>query len=304
MKNWFLKHRQTILKTTGSLLAFGSLFFLARQQSWDEVLGAARQIAWSRFGIAAGLLMASRLFTVVRWHVLLRYGGVDIRFQETASLTFTGLFASNFLPTTIGGDIVRVGGAFQLGYDRAVCAASVVVDRLVGMLGMVMVLPWGLFSFSQWYAISSNPSLGVFSFGKLWQRTKYVFSRLLETIQLWFRKPQGLVLALFFSWGHMVCLFLSLLVIANGLGESISFFEMAGIWSLSYFITLLPVSINGYGMQELSLTYLLSNLGNMTLANSLVVAILIRIIFVLASLPGAIYLPTILSSIAKQRKTL
>lgn len=59
-------------------------------------------------------------------------------------LMFTGNFSSNFLPTTIGGDVVRLGGAMQMGYDRAICLASLVVDRLIGMAGMALALPLGL----------------------------------------------------------------------------------------------------------------------------------------------------------------
>ena len=94
----------------GSLLALGALFSLFEQQSWDEVLNAARQITWLRFFSIIGLMVLSRLFTVMRWHILLQSGGVKISIQQTTSISFTGLFASNFLPTTIGGDIVRVGG--------------------------------------------------------------------------------------------------------------------------------------------------------------------------------------------------
>ena len=304
MIDWIRAHRQAILKTTGSLLALGSLFFLFQQQSWDEVLDAARQITWSRFLAAASLLMLSRLFTAARWHILLRSGGVDISVKQTTSITFTGLFASNFLPTTIGGDIVRVGGTIQLGYDRAICAASVVVDRLVGMFGMAMLLPFGLFSLGQWYSESSALLAGALPFVKSRQRITHIIKRLLEALRLWLKEPRALFTALLFTWGHMICLFSSLLVIASGLGESISFWQLAVIWSLAYFITLLPISINGYGMQELSLTYLLSSVGGMTLANSLVVAILIRVVFILASLPGAIFLPSILTNMNKKPSAL
>ena len=296
-------HQQTIIKVAGSLLALGSLFFLFQQQSWDGVLNAARQITWLRFSSAAGLLLLSRLFTVARWHILLRSGGIDIRIVQTTSITFTGLFASNFLPTTIGGDIVRVGSTIQLGYNRTVCAASIVVDRLVGMLGMAMMLPSGLFLLGEWYSKSPALLVGIFPLDKWRQRIAYIAKQIFDALRLWLKKPLALLLALLLSWGHMISLFLSLFVISNGLGESISFWQLAGIWSLAYFITLLPISINGYGMQELSLTYLLSNVGGMTLDNSLIVAILIRVIFIIASLPGAFFLPNVLSQLNKKQSS-
>ena len=304
MNSWIRAHKQMIIKVLGSLLALVALFFLFKQQSWDEVLGAARRITWLRFFSIIGLIMLSRLFTVARWHILLRSGGVDISIKQTTSITFTGLFASNFLPTTIGGDIIRVGGTIQLGYDRVICTASVIADRLIGMFGMAMLLPFGFFSLGQWYSESPTFLSGALPFNKWLHRIIHILKRLFESLQHWLKEPTALFLALLFSWGHMICLFSSLLIIANGLGESISFWQLAEIWSFAYFVTLLPISINGYGMQELSLTYLLSNIGGMTIANSLVLAILIRIVFIIDSLPGAVFLPTTLTNMNKKQKTL
>ena len=300
MSSWIRTHKQTIIKVLGSLLALGALFSLFEQQSWDEVLDATLKITWLRFLSAAGLLMLSRLFTVARWHTLLRSGGVDISIKQTTSITFTGLFASNFLPTTIGGDIVRVGGLIQLGYSRAVCTASIVVDRLIGMFGMAMLLPFGALSLGQWYSETPTLLSATLPFAKRRKWFTHIIKRLFESLQLWLKEPLGLFFALLFTWGHMICLFSSLLIIASGLGESVTFWELATIWSLAYFVTLLPISINGYGMQELSLTYLLSNIGGVTLANSLVIAILIRVLFIIASLPGAIFLPTLLTTMKKK----
>jgi hypothetical protein len=73
---------------------------------------------------------------------------------------------------------------------------------------------------------------------------------------------------------------------------------IAGLWSLTYFVTQIPVSINGYGVQELSLSFLLNRVGGMGAAESLTAAVLIRAVFIMASLPGAIYLPRILEALA------
>jgi len=74
------------------------------------------------------------------------------------------------------------------------------------------------------------------------------------------------------------------------------------LWSLTYFITLIPISINGYGLQELSFTFLMSNVAGLAPVASLTVAVLIRAYFMLSSLPGAVFLPSILSAMA-DRKT-
>ena len=83
MKDWWNSHKQEFFKGLGSLIAFGSLFFLFQQQSWDEVLDTILKITWSRFFTSLGLLMLSRLFTIARWHILLQSGGVNINLKQT-----------------------------------------------------------------------------------------------------------------------------------------------------------------------------------------------------------------------------
>ncbi|MBW6474542.1 MAG: hypothetical protein K0B14_15555 [Anaerolineaceae bacterium] len=48
------------------------------------------------------------------------------------------------MPTTIGGDVVRLAGAMRLGIGGSLAAASLMVDRLIGMAGMAMAAPLGL----------------------------------------------------------------------------------------------------------------------------------------------------------------
>ena len=125
----WVKNRQRILQFIGTVLAFSLLILLLREDGWDEVLIALQEIKLPDLLWVALLFLISRMAIICRWHVFLRSGGTDIRFKDSASLTFTGLFASNFLPTTIGGDVVRLAGAMQMGFDRAVCLASLAADR-------------------------------------------------------------------------------------------------------------------------------------------------------------------------------
>lgn len=297
MSVWLRDNRQQIFKVLGSLLALGSLFFLLKQQSWDEILDAVQQISWQRFALALGLLFVSRFFTVGRWYVLLRSAGINMPFGKASAITFTGLFASNFLPSTVGGDLVRIGGTIQQGYDRAIGTASVLLDRLVGMAGMTMMAPVGLWYFWGWYTVHPGALWGAVAMpgfvDKIWRSLKKFF----DAFQIWWKKPGSLLGSLLLTWGHMFCLFGALKLMSDGLGETISYWELAGLWSLAYFITLIPISVNGYGLQELSLTYLLSNVGGVALTHSVVIAFLIRLIFIIASLPGAFYLSSFLPSV-------
>jgi uncharacterized membrane protein YbhN (UPF0104 family) len=299
MSSWWSRNRQLILQLVGTILAILLLVLLIREEK-DEgkaILAAMREIKIVDLLWVALLFAISRLAVAWRWHVLLISGGIKIRFKDSLALTFMGLFATNFLPTTIGGDVVKLVGAMQMGFDRAVCLASIAADRLIGMAGMCMTAPIGL-AYS-WDLLQLN----VFSLSFLsrFQKPLAFFKRTLSTFSLWLRKPGSLLASLAFTWIHMLCLFGSIYIFVDDLGTHVSFWMIAGLWSLTYLITLIPISINGYGVQELAFTFLMSNVLGLPPAIGATVALLIRAYFLLSSLPGAAFLPSILSALAKQK---
>jgi hypothetical protein len=79
------------------------------------------------------------------------------------------------------------------------------------------------------------------------------------------------------------------------MGEDISFWLVAGLYSFVYLITLIPISINGYGLQEISMTLVFSRLGGASLASSLTAALLFLTIMMVASLPGVLFVPGLIS---------
>jgi glycosyltransferase 2 family protein len=136
--------RVPIWRVLGTVLSLSLLVYLIRAQGWDEFLRVIDRLPGYYVWTAIGLTLCSRVFVGLRWYTLLRSAGVKISLWRVEILTFMGLFASNFLPTTVGGDLVRLAGAVYLGIEAGVAAASLVVDRLVGMAGMASLAPFGL----------------------------------------------------------------------------------------------------------------------------------------------------------------
>lgn len=241
-------------------------------------------------------MMISRLAVAGRWHVLMHSAGTGITPRQSLRLTFAMLFSSNFLPTTIGGDVVRLAGAIRLGFDQAVSLASLVVDRLIGMTGMAMALPFGIPGYIQY--INSAPAAGALAIPwlkPLTQKINRFLHELGQALALWLRKPRSLLAALGFTWVHMLCTFACVWLLLAGMGEHISFWLIMGLWSATYFVTLLPISINGMGVQELAMTYFYVAIGGISAANGLTLALLMRLIQMVASLPGALFIPDIMA---------
>ncbi len=299
MKGWLSKNRAFLLRLAGTSLATGLIFFLIEQEGVGEIVSAVKQVSVGNFLFALAFLFLSRIFVSARWHVLVRSAGVDVPFLKTSALTFAGLFASNFLPTTIGGDVVRLVSAIQMGMDQALALASLAADRLIGMFGMACLLPFGIPPV--WGSLGSPASQSL-ALGGLFQGAWDFTKRTLQTFSIWFRRPTALLLSLVFTWLHTLCIIAAFSIVIAGLGDFVPLPLIAGLWSLAYFVTLVPVSINGYGVQELSLTFLFSQVGGLGAAASLTVAVLIRLLYMAASLPGAAYMPSIIAALDWQKQ--
>lgn len=298
MSKWLRENRQMIVRGLGSLLALALLLILIREEGDGELFSALRRVSFGYFVAAVFALLISRLFAIARWHVLLRSAGVEISFVGSAMLTFTGNFSSNFLPTTIGGDVVRLGGAMQLGYDRAICLASLVADRLIGMVGMGLALPLGLIpAFSL-----GNTAVQSIAVSSLFQKGIDFAKRTLESLSIWLKQPMTLIGSLLFTLGNQAFIYLAIYLLLQGIDHHVSFWLVAGMYTLTYFVTLIPISINGLGVQELSMTFLLTQLGGLTSSESATIALLTRVLFILASLPGAFFLPSILAAMNEKKK--
>jgi len=287
-----------VARGVGSLLALALLVILIREEGDGELFSALRRVSLAYFLLALLALLISRIFAATRWYILLRSAGVRMSLSRAVMLMFTGNFSSNFLPTTVGGDVVRLGGAMQMGYDRAICLASLVVDRLIGMAGMILVLPLGLIPLFS----LNNGLIQSFSLAGLFQKGMDFAKRTLESFSIWLKKPLGLGGALLSTLGNQVFIYWMIYLLLLGIDHHVSYWLVAGMYTLTYFVTLIPISINGLGVQELSMTFLLVQLGGLTSSESATIALLTRLLFILTSLPGAFFLPSILAAMNEKKK--
>ena len=292
-----------LLRTLGTLLTFALLIYLLSQQGWDEIWAGVQQIPGWYFAVSLALMLISRTAVAARWHTLLRSGGVEVTLWQSWKITYAGLFASNFLPTTIGGDVVRLAMALRAGFDKVISAASLVVDRLVGMAGMGSAAPMGLGPILGAGSTSVTGAVSIPLLRPLIERGRRAISKVWQASGLWVRSPRGLLLAFAFTWVHQLSIFAINWLMFEGLGEHISFWLGGGLWSFTYFVTLLPVSINGWGIQELSMTFIFSQFGGVSTQAAATTALLVRTLQTLGSIPGAAFLPEILAGTKRDANT-
>ncbi|MDX1682154.1 MAG: lysylphosphatidylglycerol synthase transmembrane domain-containing protein, partial [Phycisphaeraceae bacterium] len=93
-----------------------------------------------------GRLILAGLITVliypliaVRWWILLRARNVGLPFTTAFRLTMVGQFFNYCMPGTTGGDLVKAWYAAKRAPRRADTALTVLVDRVIGLSGLVVL---------------------------------------------------------------------------------------------------------------------------------------------------------------------
>jgi len=89
----------------------------------------------------AGLLLSLTIpLSAWRWHILLGVQGIKMPAYKSAQIVGIGMFFTTFLPGAIGGDAIRVACvARSFPHSRTRAAFSVVVDRILGVMGLFFV---------------------------------------------------------------------------------------------------------------------------------------------------------------------
>jgi uncharacterized protein (TIRG00374 family) len=106
----------------------------------------------------AVLLYAGALATnAVKWAVLLRAQGAEVPLSTLLRHTFIGVFFNNFLPI-IGADVVRGYGLAREVSGAANIAVSVLVDRLIGLLGFASAGTFAALYAVHWSPIAGTPA--------------------------------------------------------------------------------------------------------------------------------------------------
>ena len=132
--------RSTLLRVG---ISAGLLFLLFRFVVEPEAVVASIQLALGR---PRDMALAVLLYCVfgslvrgLRWQALVHGLGHPVSLWRTTELFFVGTFFNQFLPTGMGGDVVRALTLAKDGIGRARAASTVLVDRAIGLLPLLAV---------------------------------------------------------------------------------------------------------------------------------------------------------------------
>lgn len=128
----------------GNLVRIATGFaLLALLYRWRVIdLGALRVLV-SRpdvLVLALAATFANIPLEALRWHILLRVQGIDLRLLRTTRILATSTFFANFLPGAAGGDLIRAVYIYKAAQGRRAAAMlSILIDRLIGLVAFVLL---------------------------------------------------------------------------------------------------------------------------------------------------------------------
>ncbi len=139
--------RRARLVMAGRLVVSGLLLWLLVAKigtNWSEALPDPTLHTAGWLAAALTLTFVGVVVSAARWSAVLQALGQHPPFSRLLSLYFAGQFMGNVLPSTIGGDALRVSRLSRDTGESPTTFASVVLERLTGWLVLPVITLVGL----------------------------------------------------------------------------------------------------------------------------------------------------------------
>ena len=305
--------RQRLIWLVKILVSAGLLYVLLSRVDLARLWATARTASIPWLLAALGLYFAMVFVSAWRWGLLLRAQRIVMRLGSLLRSYLVATFFNNFLPSNIGGDVVRVRDTAQAAGSKTRAATVVLVDRGIGLLGLVFVAAAGASLLPK-----GSPVVGPFGPSLLWlilaagtamaapmlvmpQRVGQLLAPLKALHQEWveerisrlvaalvrFREtPLALGLGFFGAILVQAILVGFYAAIAQALGVPIPMAHLAVMIPLSFIVQMAPVSVNGLGVREATFSYYFAQLG-LPLESALALSFLGAVLVMVFSLSGA-----------------
>lgn len=292
-----------VLRLVISLLLFSWLLYSVE---WCQVWNAILRINVSWLLLATGWVVTAIAVSVVKWRLILQSQGLQASWGELWRAYWIGLFFNNFLPSSIGGDTMRIVQIGKTTGDAAGVTASVVMERLlatialslVGLAASVHVFESGFIKVRMLFGVLLAGSLllaGLLMWGKVpgWLARKngklaaFLHGFMKHGQQLR-KQPMPLFWSLLWSVVFQMTNVAVNYSIFQGLGLlEVNLYRSMFIIPATAAVAMLPIAINGYGIREGAYVFLLAPYG-VNQAAAFTASILFAFLVSLCSLWGSV----------------
>jgi len=305
-----------------------AVLWLAREQRWQDFRSVFAQMNPLVFAVALCFFLLSMVIVGLRWWLLLKTQSIYIDLWAAVKLYLLGWFYNNFMPSSVGGDLIRIWYVTKHTDKKFEAGLSVLVDRAVGLLSTLTIAGVFYFLFLRgsgavlsldrqgggtildsvrqqrlvlfWCAVGLLILLSAvlsFSRSRAWMRRSGSFvyrhgragiKRVIKAAILYCASPLIILEA------YLLTVFLQLLVITGfwlvgrSMGIEVGVTYYYTFFTLVWVLGALPVSVGGAVVVEGIIVYMFTRFAGIEPEPALAIALVQRIIWMLASIPGAV----------------
>jgi len=275
--------------------AIGVLWYMVATGKLDlEVV--KKGFAHTQFILSSvGLVMLAIVLSLFRWRLLLEGQGISLTSFQLVRYGMIGAFFNTTMPGAVSGDLIKAWYliADRKGQKKTPVLTSILLDRVIGVFGLVMVSasPILLFGSSVWAVPQLRtiaiPVLGLFAgvvvffsyiMLSVWGPLAYLRKRMeglnenrfgrvfLQAYDAWtsYRsRPWTLVLALLLSIVNHLCMVLVIFMASRAIGdEPLSMFHYFLLVPIGLLTTAVPVAPAGLGVGHAAFDALFNLVGS------------------------------------------
>jgi uncharacterized membrane protein YbhN (UPF0104 family) len=262
-------------------VALGALLFIAlyRAAGAQGMFAALKEAHAREFWAACALMGVALAFNGMRWWVVMRAIERPIALRNAMMATFEAMFFQQVVPAGVGGDVSRGVRAYDAGVSPQWAFVGVAIDRATGLLFVALTLIVAA-------GFSRSPMVGTRAFGVLLLGsgaivTGAVSAALVGSVHMpgWLQKRAAPLVALLRAYSQcmrshrfgllvLICLaasncayVASFFCCARALGVHIGSWDAAIVIQGMVLVSVLPISVGGWGLRESAAVLLFTPLG-------------------------------------------
>jgi len=302
---------KTIIKL---FIAISLLYLLFTRIDINQIRDLISRIDPWIFLLSFLLFSLRNVFGAMRWNILLSPMGYNFPVLLLTKYYFIGIFFNFFLPTVVGGDIVRGYYLYGDGVNKKETAGSIIVERALGIMAVIIIfaisfyLGRGLVNIELRYTGSAEVTGAVLSilfiiYIILSKRIRPFLERtlpgfvingirrmdtLFQEIKGYQKYPGALLSGLLYSILYQVAGIISTYMIGVSVGSSTGLIYYLIFLPLIWIISMAPISINGLGVREGAFIVLFGSVG-MTKEMAMTISILFLLQSIAQGMLGSVF---------------
>ena len=287
-------------------MSAGLLYALLRGLDVGDLHTLIAQLPLWAFALGCLLLVLQTLVLAWRWRIVMTALGTPLACARLLPIMFIGIFFNQVMPTSFGGDALRMWHVYRAGVRHDAAILGVLLERISGMIGLTLMVAAG--TWYLWAALDDvwmrmvllaalpatlGGTLLLMALDRIpgrWRQWRPVgdFLRVSADLCRIVLLARYAVPLLVLSLASNALAALSIYVFAIGLGLPISIWDCLALVPATVLAMLIPISFAGWGLREAAMIVLFGYLG-IAADVSLTLSIAFGLALIVASLPGCVF---------------